>query len=874
MDDLLDENSEEERIAELVEQYMERVRAGEALSPNTFAASYPDDEYELLGLLSTLESVQNLSHQKAAALEDHNFPECLGGYRLIEKIGRGGMGTVFRAMQESLQREVAVKILAPSWNDDEHHREAFENESRLIASLRHTNIVEVFGAGHEGSYRYYVMGLVDGKELSPHVIRDVFPLVPYNRAVADVALQSAKALSFAHTHGVLHRDVKPGNLLLDKHGVIHVSDFGLATVLNMGEDAPMVTMSNDGTLRYMAPERLMKGVSTYAVDQYALGLSMYELVTQKPAFAHSEPGQLVRRICEKPIRALEGYGELGAIINKSTSFETADRYACMHDMVLDLQRYMNGQPVLARRASLLRRYRMWMKRHKAVAIWSHAAALLLLLLWGTAFFAFWRVQEALDQATEQRVLAERNAEVAGEAMKRVFDSMNLLAAGHEDESTSLILPSREDIQLMQELLPYYVEIAQQDSINKAESAAANQVLASIALCTGDNEGAERYFQKAYENLEQGSTLYLDCILGHANALFLQKKPVKTKLAYESLIKAVESNSKSDVLDIKQRVLQCIMLALRNSSRVNRSGENEKLLHTAARILKDVRSNDELPIQRRLIQASLLSMAQSNATRKAISPDDKGVQELLLEVLELEPENEQAMRAYARLGLRSRGAQAPRPVQANMTDEQKAEMTKQEQNRLNEYKLCADYAKCLIAMRPDDLEGIYLYLSVRGRYTDYLNTIGQADTAKLENERTLAVLSLLSSRADFSSDLREQLAMMVARRVGNKADSAAQQERELLLLMRNFDAKQTKELRERMDSVKAQVRENGPFGHPNMMPNGGSRPPQNGMQLPPQYQHGNRSHNNMPRNMRSPQQQALPVVPSTKAAEEEEDLISN
>lgn len=842
MDEPIDENSEEERIAELVEHYMDCVRAGEAISPHTFASQYPEDEDELMGLLATLESVQNLSHQRAVSADDSSFPETLGGYRLLEKIGRGGMGTVFRAMQESLQREVAIKILAPSWNDDEHHREAFENESRLIASLRHTNIVEVFGAGHEGSYRYYVMGLVDGQEVSPKAIRESFPPIPYMQAVSEVGLQAAKALAFAHAHGVLHRDVKPGNLLLDKNGVVHVTDFGLATVLNLGEDAPMVTMSNDGTLRYMAPERLMKGVSSYAVDQYALGLSLYELLTQKAAFSQSEPGQLVRRICEKPITPLVGFGELGAIVNKSTSYDAADRYPDMQAMVADLLRYHNGQPVLARRAHIIRRYRMWMKRHKAVAVWSHVAAFLLLLLWGTALFAFWRVQEALNQENEQRVLAERNAVVAGEAMKRVFDSMNLLSTGHDDESSSLILPSREDIQLMQDLLPYFVEISQKDSGSTTDIATANQVLASIALCTGDNEAAERYFQVACDNYPHGGNEYIDCILGQANAMFLQRKPAKTKLAYNSLVKVVEENKDSEDLETKQRVLQCIMLALNHSSRANRDEERETLMRSAATILTQICQADELPSQRRLIQASLLNMATSTALRKAISPEGKSVQELLLEVLEIDPENEQAMRAYARLGLSSRGPQMPQDRNdAKMTDAQKAERTKQEENRLNEYKLCADYARSLIAMRPDDLEGIYLYLSVRGRYTDFLTTIGRSEEAKLENERTMGVLSLVSSRADFSSELREKLALMVARRPG-KSNSANQREKELLVLMRNFDAKQTKELRQRINTVKAQARENR-HSHPNQGQNRNNRwnrPPQDytpdgqGTKHPPQH----------------------------------------
>lgn len=855
----LEDCDDDERIAELVELYMEKVQAGETLSPRTFASQYPKEAEELMGLLCTLESVQNLSHSHSRRREDESFPDMLGGYRLIEKIGRGGMGTVFRAMQESLQREVAIKILAPSWNDDERHREAFENESRLIASLRHTNIVEVFGAGQEGSYRYYVMGLVDGKEVNPKLIAESFPPIPYTRAVAELGLQVAKALAFAHSYGVLHRDVKPGNLLLDKNGVVHVSDFGLATVLNSGEDAPLVTMSNDGTLRYMAPERLMKGVSTYAVDQYGLGLSLYELITKKAAFSESEPGQLVRRICEKPITRLQGYGELGAIINKSTSFEPSDRYSDMAAMVTDLQRFLRGEPVQARSVSIARRYRMWGERHKALAIWSHAAALLILLLWGTISYSLISVRSALNNENEQRLLAERNAEVADAAMKRVFDSMNLLAMGQDEDSSSLRLPSRDDIQLMQDLLPYYVEISHQEEGTKADVASANQVLASIALCTGDNEAAEGYFERACANLSKDSTTYMDCVQGHATALFLQNKPIKSKKGYDLLISVIKDNKDNTKTEIRQRVVQCIIFAVKNGIKVNRQADKDRLLACAKSILDEMAISDELPIQRRLLQASLLGGIQPNSEKglnmgmskspnanaapprgnepnpnqmRQRSSEMESAKSLVEEVLKLEPTNEYAMRSFVRMSLQERpmmnrpnNGQSPNAARPNETRPNAARPNEARPNaarpnetrpnavqgtddaktletRLAELKRSAEYAQTLLATRPDDLELIYLFLSIRSRYTDMLSLMGQSELSNSENERTLGVLSFLSSRAEFSEDLRKQLAMMIAQRPG-VSDNSEQREKELLLLMRSFDAKQTMKLRVRINKVKHQ-----------------------------------------------------------------------
>ena len=314
------EAEQEELVAELAEEFLARLRSGEIITAESFIAEHPECADELKKLLPVMVDMEGLSRDTLppAPVMAH-YPERLGDYHLLERIGSGGMGTVFRARQESLHREVAVKILAPSWNSDPRHSEAFENESRVIAALRHTNIVEVFGAGQEGHYRYYVMGLVNGQAVSAGRLGAAFPNMPYERAVAEVGLQASRALAFAHEHGVVHRDVKPGNLLLDNSGVIQVSDFGLATILNGGEDAPLVTQSHDGTLRYMAPERLLKGINSFAGDQYSLGLTLYELLTRQPVFRETEPGKLIQNICNGALRPLKGYGELGAVINKASA---------------------------------------------------------------------------------------------------------------------------------------------------------------------------------------------------------------------------------------------------------------------------------------------------------------------------------------------------------------------------------------------------------------------------------------------------------------------------------------------------------------------------------------------------------------------------
>ena len=230
-----------------------------------------------------MESLSVTTH--GAAVHAGRYPESLGGYRLLERIGAGGMGTVFRALQESLNREVAVKILSPVWNADDRHREAFENESRVIAALHHTNIVEVFGAGQEGDYRYYVMSLVQGQGVNAACIRKAFPGQPFEQAVARVGLQAAQALAYAHSCGVLHRDVKPGNVIVSDEGKVFVLDFGIAARLS-STPAHLTghTDNTGGTPAYKSPEQWKAHQPEAAMDQYALGVIAYEMLSNSLPF--------------------------------------------------------------------------------------------------------------------------------------------------------------------------------------------------------------------------------------------------------------------------------------------------------------------------------------------------------------------------------------------------------------------------------------------------------------------------------------------------------------------------------------------------------------------------------------------------------------
>lgn len=783
----------EELLAELTEEYLEKLRAGEHISVDEFAAAHPECAEELKDLLPQLVRMEDLgrSTRPAARMPVH-FPDSLGDYHLEEKIGSGGMGTVYRATQKSLGREVAVKILSPSWNADARQSEAFANESRLIAGLRHTNIVEVYGAGQEGEWRYYVMGLVRGQGLRAGYLARAFPGQPYLQAVAKVGLQAADALAFAHMHGVLHRDIKPGNLLLDDEGVLHVSDFGLATVLNAGENAPLVTQTHDGTLRYMAPERLLRGENSFAGDQYSLGLTLYELVTRCPVFKEAEPGHLVRRICSDPLPPLKGAGELGAIINKSISFHPADRYPSMAAMAEDIQRYLQGIPVQARPASLWRRYVMWLRRRPTVAIWSHAAALLLALLFVSMSVGYARVRASLYSENEQRMLAEKNAQIADASLQRIFSGM----VSQEDGDDGFLPPSRADARLIQDLMPYYEQIAAQAESGSEKMAEACRILASIALQTGDYSTAETYYKKAAEQLPPQSLAYVEAVNGWASAIYGQSEPGtpprRREEATTQLLQMVnELEHSATEPEVQLELVRSLQLAARHSALCS-CGERATCHHTppgrgallvrAAGFLSRLLANEPQSIKARLRQAELLAAVRSPQIRQQISPSGKDTLDILEELLQEAPDSEELHRAYLRQALRRSRHSNSRQV--NLTR-------------------AVEYAQNLLAANPGDSEAILLFFAVRDRYTSALREAGKSVEASKEAERTLGVLSFLTSRADFTQEIRERLIMLVAVHPAQEEDRERRDE-ELRTLLQNYDGKRIENLRSRIRQMRREI----------------------------------------------------------------------
>lgn len=458
---------------ELVDLYLDRCHLGDAPDIAVFAAEHPEHAAELLEtlpLLNDLETIGDAARGRSVATVAE-LPELPGSdFRLLRKIGGGGMGVVFEARQLSLDRRVAVKLLASSLVSNAARRAQFEREARLVATLRHPGIVKVIAAGQSAGTCYYAMELVDGERLDRHAFTDDL------RVLADVGLQAARALAYAHAHQVMHRDIKPSNLLLDRNGVVHIADFGLACALEDGRDAIDRPGAQNGTLRYMPAERLIHGISSFLGDQYALGATLYELIARHPILAERSSARLFRRICTAPVPPLScAEPDLAAIVNKCVAYDPRDRYPSMDDLAEDLRRFLDHEPVLAAPTPARRRLALWVRRKPLVAVLSAFAAVSALCAVCALAVGYLRTADALRRA-------ERNAALAGAALSGVFRSV-------ENQS-----PSRRDTQLLSELLPYYGELARRQDMPPDKIAEANRILGTCAFRTGNYALAERAFR--------------------------------------------------------------------------------------------------------------------------------------------------------------------------------------------------------------------------------------------------------------------------------------------------------------------------------------------------------------------------------------------
>jgi serine/threonine protein kinase len=468
-------------VDDLAEEFARRWRQGERPSIEEYAARFPqwaDEIREALQGVLLMEELRPKSADLPVPTYPPTFappmPQRIGPYHILCEIGRGGMGVVYEARQDALGRHVAIKVLPPHLMDNPRLRERFRRESQAAARLHHTNIVPVFDVGEQDGLCYYVMQLIHGRGLdtllshahagedlsssrvgvvvpsSQTLIAHLPPAGPVAvspepgtelaltpRAVAHIGAKVAAALAYAHTHGVVHRDIKPSNLLLDTMGGVWVTDFGVA---KLALEASL-TQSGDwvGTLRYMAPERF-SGQCDARSDVYSLGITLYEVLTCRPAFPNAVPQVLIQLITEGrlvPLRKLAPAvpTDLETIILKAVARDPAHRYQTAADLGSDLRRFLEDRPVLARRLGRGELLWRWCRRNPALATMTTTAILLLVAITVISIVAWVHtaaanraaaaanrdMEKALAAETAQREHAASTARLALDALNRTYE---------------------------------------------------------------------------------------------------------------------------------------------------------------------------------------------------------------------------------------------------------------------------------------------------------------------------------------------------------------------------------------------------------------------------------------------------------------------
>jgi len=303
--------------------------------------------------------------------EEHNtlLFKRLGDFRIVEEIGRGASGTVFSAVQESLNRSVAVKVLSSSFGLQEKTVQRFHREAEALARIQHENIVPVYHVGTDRGVYYYAMELVDGTDI--HAMLREGPLSPVRAAT--LIRDAARAVEAAHQKGIIHRDLKPANLIVTKDDRVRITDFGLAKIETGGTITESGTLV--GTPMYMSPEQALGSRRSVGrtSDVYSLGATLYEMVTAEPLFASENFQAILRMIVETdPVpprrHRQEIPRDLETIILKALHKDPIKRYPTASAMADDLDRFLQREPVRARRTSLLERGVHRLRKHRRLAL--------------------------------------------------------------------------------------------------------------------------------------------------------------------------------------------------------------------------------------------------------------------------------------------------------------------------------------------------------------------------------------------------------------------------------------------------------------------------------------------------------------------------
>ncbi len=539
----------QKRLMDVLETYLVELEQGIPPDPDQLVARHPDLAEPLRAYLSSLDFL----HRAAAGFGSSASPPLaaaepsqkrLGDYVIIREIGRGGMGIVYEAKQISLDRRVALKVLPFAAMLDRKQIARFENEARAAAQLHHTNIVPVFSVGCERGVHYYAMQYIEGWPLDlairelrqsadtqsrsgshgqgPPVVREADPFSEkhaarspdtwkpfstagsiksrdYSRTVAELGIQAAAALHHAHEYGVIHRDVKPSNLLLDAQGKLWITDFGLARI--QADSRLSTTGDVMGTVRYMSPEQAAgkSSVIDQRTDVYSLGITLYELLTLRDAFDGADRQEFLRRIEHEepsPPRRINPAipVDLETIVLKAISKSPPQRYATAEELADDLRRFLEGKPTLARRPTPADRAGKWIRRHKTVV--ASAVILMAIALVGFAVSTLLIVRA---HSNTKAALAQADANYR--QARGVVDRL-----GTRYAEALADVPGAEQVrrELLRDTLGYYqqfIELAGDDPALQADLAVTHFKAGTITERIGQKQKALAAYRRAKHILQ-------------------------------------------------------------------------------------------------------------------------------------------------------------------------------------------------------------------------------------------------------------------------------------------------------------------------------------------------------------------------------------
>ncbi|MEO1616633.1 MAG: protein kinase [Planctomycetota bacterium] len=497
--DHLDER-QQETLGVLLDQYLQAMEEGVPPSVASITRNHPDLQPVLQECVDGLACLHRLAGGTATAIpadlveEEAKSSRTLGEYELHEEIGRGGMGIVYRAIQKSLNRTVAVKVLPLTSTLDPMRLRRFRHEAEAAALLHHPNIIPVYSVGCEAETHFYVMQFIDGQSLDK--IEDLSW-----RDATEYAIQAAEGIHAAHKLGIIHRDIKPSNLIANRSGRVLVGDFGLA---RFQKDSSL-TRSGEvlGTLQYMSPEQARGDAAVVdgRTDVYSLGATLYEWLTGKPPFADTDSLSLpiaLEHATPAPIdRTRPGLpSDLNTVVQKALSKRREDRYETAEAFAEDLGRVLRGEPTHARPPSPVDRGMRFLAKHRRFVAFGVVACLFSVV--GLAVFSA-ILAEKTRLAVHHADRAEKNEAIAREAVDRLGGQISEMLRD---------VPAATSVRrhLLRETLAYY-EALTQDSRELKDLADVHSKIGELHAQLGANDLAVAAYldaEKTYHRMAEAT----------------------------------------------------------------------------------------------------------------------------------------------------------------------------------------------------------------------------------------------------------------------------------------------------------------------------------------------------------------------------------